>query len=354
MPATRPASVPSSSASAMCTERRRRGARGSGAALGLACLIAAVAGCGSESEPSRETEGAALEAARASAPQTSVVPDDAIVPRPPPEPPAADTGGTVWLLALEVDQAQEIEVLPGTPLLFSVSLTAAGTGPPGRLGGAEKPWHSQVALEFAERGEPAPWKTTTLAAQSLVFEREGSGRGAVRDALDPEARVAPGHVHLATLAIAPDEAARISAGRHLLRAALVRSDARGAAARVVSDPVAIIVRERSDDPAEQAALEHRRLVAEADFRLRSGQFEEAQRIAAELAQRDPADARARELLGDAASAAGHDEQARDAYLEALALAGATGDLDEPPQTLIERLSEVQQRLVTTEDPKESP
>jgi hypothetical protein len=49
-----------------------------------------------------------------------------------------------------------------------------------------------------------------------------------------------------------------------------------------------------------------------------------------------------------------DRTRSDAYLEALALAGATGELDEPPQTLIERLSEVQQRLVTTEDPKESP
>ncbi len=338
MPATPDASVPRSSVSTMCAERRRRSPCRLGAELLLACGIAAAAACGSESEsqpePGKETSSVTPEAG---------VPDDAIVPRPPPEPPSATPERMLWLLALEVDQTTEIEVLTGTPLLFSVSLTGAGTGSPGRLGAAEKPWHAYVALELAESGEPAPWRMLRLAPRSLNFEGDAAARGAAPDERAAQAVVAPGRVHLLTLAIPPEEAVRMPPGRHALRAVVLRPDLAGEAARVVSEPVAVVVRERGADPAAQASLERRRALAEADFYVRAERFEEAKRVAAQLIARDRADAAAHMLLGDAAAGLHRDEEARDAYLAALQLVAGKGELDEAPQALFERLSEVEER-----------
>ena len=331
----------------MCAEPGRAALRGVVAALLLACASAVAAACGSESEPE---PGTAAEAAA----QASPAPDDTIVPRPPAERPAAPADEMHWLLELDVAQTQELEVLRGTPLLFVVSLTGAGKGPAGRLGGAAQPWHTQVELELAESGEPAPWPVLTLAPRSLVFVRDAAKGGAVRDEEVAEAVVAPDRVHLLTLAVAPEPALRMAVGRYVLRAVVRRPDRTGEAARVVSEPVTVLVREAAEDPAAQAVLERRRTLAEAEFDVRTGRFEEAERLAAQLVERDPADADAHLLLGDAAVALRQDEQARDAYLAVLdALATARGPLDEPPQGLIERLSALEQRLAPPEETPEA-
>jgi len=324
----------------MCAEQRRATARGVVAVLLLACASAVAAACGSESEPGTETE-AALPAAAA--------PDDTIVPRAPAERPAPAADEMHWLLALDVDQAQELEVLVGTPLLFSVSLTGAGKGPPGRLGDAARPWHTQVKLELAEGGAPAPWPVLALAPRSLVFVRGATQGGVAPDDEVAEAVVAPDRVHWLTLAVAPEPAQRMAAGRYMLRAVVNRPDRAGEAARIVSEPVTVVVREAAEDPAAQAVLERRRALAEAQFDVRTEHFEEAKRIAAQLVERNPADADAHLLLGDAAVALRQDEQARDAYLALLdLLATSRGPGDEPPQGLVERLSALEQRLAPPE------
>jgi hypothetical protein len=329
----------------MYAERWRGALRDLSVRLLLTCVIATALACGSESEPGMQASSETPEAG---------VPDDAIVPRPPLAPPAPSADGMLWLLALEVDQATEVEVLIGTPLLFSVSLTGAGTGSPGRLGGADKPWHAYVELELAESGEPAPWPVLALASRSLDFEGDAAGSGAVHEG-SKEAVVAAGRVHLLTLAIPPDVAVRMPAGRHSLRAVVLRPDLSGEAARIVSEPVAVVVRATGTDPAEQAALERRRAMAEGDFFVRAGRFEEAQRVAAQLVARDRADAAAQMLLGDAAVGLRRDEEARSAYLAALQLVAGKAELNEVPQALFDRLSEVEQRLVPPEqDPEAAP
>ena len=111
--------------------------------------------------------------------------------------------------------------------------------------------------------------------------------------------------------------------------------------------------EKAEDPATQAVLERRRALGEADFYVRAGRFEEAQRVAAQLVLSDPADAAAHVLLGDAAAGLHQDEQARDAYLAALHLVAGNGELDEAPQALIERLSELEERHAPPEQDPEA-
>jgi hypothetical protein len=59
------------------------------------------------------------------------------------------------------------------------------------------------------------------------------------------------------------------------------------------------------------------------------------------------------LLGDAAFGLRRDAEARDAYLAALQLVAGNGQLDEAPQALFERLSEVELRLAPPEDAPEA-
>lgn len=305
----------------------------------LACAIATALGCGSESEPDQAETTADTKTGAAPALE---IPDDGIVARRPPEPPAPEVEEMRWLLSLAVGGAQEIEVLTGTPLLFAVSLTGAGAGPPGRLGAAEKPWHAHVLLERAESGEAGSWQAVALAPHSLVFDADGA-----RDETAPEALVEADRVHLVTLAIAPEAAAQISAGRYALGAVVVQPGRSGEAARVVSESVAVVVREAVEDPATQAALERRRALGEADFYLRARRFKDAQRAAARLVASDRADASAHMLLGDALAGLQQYEQARGAYRAALGVAGRAPN-DEPPQALFDRLYEVAERLAPPE------
>jgi hypothetical protein len=160
--------------------------------------------------------------------------------------------------------------------------------------------------------------------------------------------LAPDRVHLLTLAIPPEASSGLSTGSHAVRAVVRPPDVDGESTRVVSEPVTVVVRAPAGDPAERAALERRRDLARADFALRSGRLEEAASIAAQLAERDPADPAAHALLGDAASALRRDGEARDAYRAALRLVAGQGGFDEAPQLLLEQLRQVEARLAPSE------
>jgi tetratricopeptide (TPR) repeat protein len=180
-------------------------------------------------------------------------------------------------------------------------------------------WRSQVTFESAA-GEPVPWEIELLdrgAAPTRPAESSTSARPAPRQA---------------SFGVAPEEALRLPPGVHEIRAVLPR-----AGNPLTSNSVTLTVKV----PAAPATAERTRLEAATRFYLLAQRWEEAHRVASQLAGRPDADTLGYSILGDALSGLERYEEALAAYQGALA--EAPSDQLEAPDYLLARIAELQER-----------
>jgi tetratricopeptide (TPR) repeat protein len=191
------------------------------------------------------------------------------------------------------------------------------------------------------------WHIDQLGATSVYrFVRDRrSGGPANAPARGTDDIVDASHVHLVDFGIGPDEAARLAAGSHRVRAVLALPSNSSGATHLVSNVVEIAVQASTaaDDDTQ-------RLESAAQFYLRSEKWEDAHRIARQLVGRQQPDASAYLLLGDALNGLRRDAESLAAYEAALAALPAP--LAESPHYLFARMDEVQQRLEASKGKKE--
>ncbi|MBI3304313.1 MAG: tetratricopeptide repeat protein [Deltaproteobacteria bacterium] len=154
------------------------------------------------------------------------------------------------------------------------------------------------------------------------------------------------HVHTIGLGIDPEEAAKIPAGRHTIRAVLDLPfwPSWRWHGRVTSDVVVVTVSARAAGISPTDPGEQQRLIGSARFYLRASRFEDAQRVARQLLEHDPRSADGHLLLGDALNGLHRDQEALSAYRSVLLLSTDKGQNNPPPIYLMERMHEVEERL----------
>jgi hypothetical protein len=213
-------------------------------------------------------------------------------------------------LTLEVDSTRRIEVVPGTPIVFDVFLSAPEGGPPAesvRPGGS---WRALVRLVEAS-GRPLTWATVPREDASI-----------------------PGR-HL-TLEASPETTGAVPPATYLVRAVLEGEPA------LASAPVTVVVRGPAADP-DGEALEERRLRDAAAFDLEKKRFADARQLAESLARRVPRDAGAWMLLGDALDGLGKPREALNVYRRALSVRPRTYD---EPTLLYERMAAMLRKIAS--------
>jgi hypothetical protein len=287
--------------------------------LALGLLLAAAA-CGRADESAPASAASEREDAPAAAPTALPTPP---VPPPPPPPPA---------LALQLEGREEREVLAGTPLVLTVSLSANEDAPPAEV----DDWRAQLRLEDAETGAALAWPVAPLGAPRVWIFAEAADPADEAEAR--HARLVPGRIYEAELGVGPEAAATLPPGTHAVRVAL-EHEALPAPAR--SEPVTLRVRGADE---ATPALERERRLATLRFALLAGRGEEAERLARELVAEEPGAVEAHLLLGEALEQLGRDDEAGAAYRDALERVPPRGRHEDPPTLLLERIDAVERRL----------
>jgi hypothetical protein len=251
------------------------------------------------------------------------------------------------LLSLDVNGERELRLLPGTPLVFTVTLGASPGASDLRLGTRERPWHSRLRLELAGSKRPIPWRPSVLGSPlSIAFGRDGRGRPTITERSRAEAVLDSDHVHMIDLAVGPEETSRVASGRYRIVASLTQPlwPLWRWRPRVVSNPVALTIARAAGAAVPPAELNLRRLFDRADYYLRAGRYEDARETALEILRTDPRSTDGYIALGDALGGLGRNADALEAYEDALSVQPPPGPEAEPPSYLIERLGEIGDRL----------
>ena len=250
------------------------------------------------------------------------------------------------VLSLDVNRERDVRLLPGTPLVFTVSLSGAPRGPVTRVGAEDRPWQSGLRLELAGSGEPLPWKPLPLSSPiSIRFARDARGHPTVEQDAGEEALLDADHVHTIDLAVGPEETARVAAGRYTIVARLGSSlwPPWRWRPRVVSNPVVVTIRRAAGATVPAAELESRRLAELADYYLRAKRYEDARKTALRMLKADPWSVDGYTVLGDALGGLNRNADALEAYEYALLVMPSPGPEAEPPSYLIERLGQARAR-----------
>ena len=222
-------------------------------------------------------------------------------------------------LTLLVNQQPHVEMSPGTPLIFELSLGSSSSAPAFDVGSRWRPWYTLARIENVD-ASVFPSAMTSAGHRSVHFVRQADGRQDVSVDQTAIARLEAGrHVHTLTLAAAPEETSRISPGTYHVRAVLetpfwLRWGWRG---RAVSLPVTIVV--RAQGPGVASDLEVQRTARTADYYIRFSRFAEAHAAAAELVTLTPRDATAHIILGDALAGLNRRPEALESYQRAIVL-----------------------------------
>ncbi|OGP86950.1 MAG: hypothetical protein A2Y95_04080 [Deltaproteobacteria bacterium RBG_13_65_10] len=251
------------------------------------------------------------------------------------------------ILSLEVNGGEDMRLLPGTPLIFTVTLSGSPGARAARLGTGERPWHTRLRLELAEAERPIPWKPSILGpAVSIGFGHDARGRPTIEEESRAEAVLDADHVHTIDLAVGPEETARVAAGRYTIVASLTQPlwPLWRWRPRVVSSPVVVTLGRAAGAAVSPGELDRRRLSDLADYYLRAKRYEDARKTALEILRADPRSGNGYITLGDALGGLGQNADALESYENALFIEPPPGPEAEPPTYLIERLGEVQDRL----------
>jgi hypothetical protein len=243
-------------------------------------------------------------------------------------------------LQLHVNGAPGVRIPAGTSVLFTVSLTGSASGTALRVGAPGRPWFADLRFEAGDPAAPLGWRLNRIGQPvTILFESESPpGSPTPSD----EVIVDGASVHRITFGVSPDDATRIASGTFSVRVVLPLPPNANGETQAVSNSIAIVVDGAGSGAAAAPADERLRLEAAARFHLRSEHWEDARGVALQLVHRDTADALAYVLLGDALNGLRRDDEALAAYREALA--ELAGTVDESPEYLIARMTEVEARL----------
>jgi hypothetical protein len=240
-------------------------------------------------------------------------------------------------LTLLVNLRPHVEMTPGTPVVFEVSLGSGVSSPSVEVGSRWRPWHALVRLEETG-GSGGSWPLTRMRPRSVHLIRGTDGRLSVMENTLAVAQLEAGrHVHTVTFGAGPDETAGIKPGTYRFRAILETPFWMfwGWRGRVESTATVVVVDPSRGDKAP--ALESQRLARAADFYVNAGRFADAHRVATALTVRMPKDSRSYVLLGDAAAGLDRREEALAAYYRAVALLPRSY---EQPTLIYERINGV--------------
>jgi hypothetical protein len=217
-------------------------------------------------------------------------------------------------LLLHVDGETASQIAAGAPVIFT--LTLRREAPAG--------WADAVRLE-ADGGKTQ--LRSELLGAPLVFAVAGIQR--------------------AELGVSPEEAARIPAGTHVVRAVL-QSGVGGISTSLVSNQVEL----SNQGPGSADATAHHpsRIESATRFFLKAGKYQEAHSLASKRVEDGPASADAYILLGDSLRGLSRDQEALVAYHEALRL--VPEDLGESPESLLASIDDVLERLAAKAGKKE--
>lgn len=226
-------------------------------------------------------------------------------------------------LTLLVNLRPDVEMTPGTPVMFELSLGSSPSSSSFEIGSRWRSWDALVRLEEAGSGNGPSWPLTRVgASRSVHVVRDPDGRPSVTEDTSAVAHLEAGqHVHTVTFAAGPDETAGIKPGAYQFRAVLETPSWMlwGWRGRAVSGAVTILVLDPPRAGEKRQALESQRLARAADFYVNAGRFADAHRLATELTSLMPNDSRSYTLLGDAAAGLDRRQEALDSYRRALAL-----------------------------------
>jgi hypothetical protein len=218
-------------------------------------------------------------------------------------------------LVLQVNRMTAATIAAGASAFFTVTLTGA----------APEPWTSALRFETSG-GKPLPFRIEPLGSPFTLRADEGQQETS--------------EMRQTEFGISPEEAGRMSAGSHTIRAVLALDRSPSDGRPLVSNTVTLIVGASEADASPSG--EKDRLESAARFSLLSEKWDDAHRVALRLVEREDADTSVYILLGDALNGLRRDDEALAAYHEALA--SLPKDLDESPDYLIARMEEVQRRL----------
>jgi tetratricopeptide (TPR) repeat protein len=256
---------------------------------------------------------------------------------------------TKVFLTLQVNRERQVSVLPGTPLVFALSLSGAKTDPPLRIGGSGNPWYRYLRLESADDKKQIPFSWSLLGKPRSFYPRFSSSGDLVGAELytgDEAILDNERNLYTAELGVAPEETAKIPQGKYTIRAVLeVSSGSPGKwSGRAVSNPVVVSVEERIKETTPADDQEWNRLVESINFYLRAGRFEDAHGLALQAVEQKQDNVDSHILLGDALNGMRRDEEALKSYRKALFMIATKGKQYEPPTYLMLRIDEVKQRL----------
>jgi hypothetical protein len=242
---------------------------------------------------------------------------------------AVETGGV--MVALRVDGGFDTTIERGEPLLLEVFLQGRTDAASATLGSAAMPWHRLVSLQCDSEvalGEPVVLGLPRVLGVVL----DGEKPSLVADEDASLARiVGRQRTYTVALGIPPELTSALPAGRRTIRATV------GA---VTSLPVSVTVTEPTAD------REVERLRRSARFSVRAGNYDTGKRVAESVLARQPDDVGAYTTIGDALNGLGRPREARAAYLKALEVIRSGRQFYEEPESLYERIREVERQLGT--------
>jgi len=244
-------------------------------------------------------------------------------------------------VTLLVNHSTRVEVAPGAPLLFEISISDGPNDPPLQIGSRWRAWHRLVRLERLGGDELPPWRLQPVGEpRSLKVERDSEGRSSLSTPSGAIAQLGGGRsVHTVAFSASPEETTSVAPGDYLVRAVLetpfwLRWGWHG---RTISAPARVTVRRPASGPEQVRSLESERLAGATRHYLSAGRSAEALRFAQELATLEPERARSHVLLGDALALQRSTKEALSAYRRAMKLVPRSYDEPEPLRQRIDNL-----------------
>lgn len=222
-------------------------------------------------------------------------------------------------LSLLVNGQPRVEITPGTPLIFELSLGSSPSVPVFDVGSRWRPWSTLGRIEQEETSS-APWAFTKVGERSVHLARQPDGRQSVTMDSGAIARFEDGrHVHTVIWAVGPEDTSRVQPGTYQVRG-IVETPfwlVWGWRGHAASPVVTIVV--RGPGPSTSVELDAQRMAATADYYLGLGKFAEAHAAAIELVGVQPKEATAHVRLGDALAGLNRKSEALASYQLAMSL-----------------------------------
>lgn len=240
-------------------------------------------------------------------------------------------------LTLLVNRQARAEIVPGTPLVFELSLGSGAPVPVFSVGSRWRPWSTLGRIENVGT-RSAPWALTRVGERSVHVMRQSDGRQSVTMDSAAVARFEDGrHVHTIVWAVGPEDSSRVQPGTYQVRG-IVETPfwlVWGWTGHAASQVATIVV--RAPEQSTSVELDVRRMQATTDYYLGLGRFAEAHAAAIELVGVQPREATAHVRLGDALAGLNRKPEALASYQLAMSLLPPSS---EEPTLIHERIDEV--------------